>query len=109
LAALSRPDPSTSVSLALITSRCLLIATFGSVAGIDQHAAEIDHELRVDIFVLWPLDDLSLVTDGHAELPIVALDHGADLLEKLENSWPLDVVADRVLKNLADGIAVPTA
>ena len=76
------------------------------VAGLAQQAAQVDHHLLVDVLALGMGEERALRPDPDGHLAIVVDVDRADRVQQRGHRVPLDVVADRVLEDLAQRVAV---
>jgi hypothetical protein len=76
------------------------------VAGLAQHPAQVEHHLLVDVLALGMFEERALRPDRDGHLAIgVDLDR-ADRVQQRGHRVPLDVVAGRVLEDLAQRVPV---
>jgi hypothetical protein len=76
-----------------------------SVAGISQHPAQVHDLLGVDVLLTRAGQDLGLIAETDTE-PVVERFDRANCLKQGQHVVPLDVVADRVLKELDESVTV---
>jgi len=78
----------------------------GPVAGVAQHAAQVDNLFYLDVLALGPFECLGLGSKRHQEPTVMELVNRCHGTEKRQNRVPLDVVARGVLEDLAKSFTV---
>src|SRR6516165_5470415 len=81
----------------------------GAVASGGQYPAQVENRLGVDVLVRGRLDEDALRPGAEDKLAVVMLGHRTYGLEQRHHGVPLDVVADRMLKDLVQRGAVVVA
>src|SRR5580704_1637965 len=76
------------------------------VAGLAQQPTQVDHHLLVDVLALGMGEERALRPDPDGHLAVVMYVDRADRVQQRGHRVPLDVVADRVLEDLAQRVAV---
>src|SRR4029453_7498904 len=69
--------------------------------GGGEHVARVDDGIRVDVLVGRDIEEPGLGSDGNCDLAIAVLLDRADRLQQRNDGAPLDVMARRVSKDLA--------
>lgn len=83
----------------------LLRCAVRAIAGLREQLPEQRQLLGIDVLVVR-LECLDFAVDGHDEMPLVRLSDLTDRLQQRDDVMPLDVVAQRVPKDLRQRVLV---
>src|SRR5580700_1403972 len=80
-----------------------------AVTRVAQHPAQVDDHLGIDVLAGRRVEEFKLRPDLDGDLPVVANGHRADGFQQRHHRMPFDVVAHRMLEDLAQRVSVTMA